>query len=126
MIRIICNHKKEDQIVMKSERERIKMMSVNQLAVYHVGLEMFNIIVKSSAESLRDKVIMQEHPRYELRNRQNGQVNVPERPNKRCIGFSYTGPKLYNFLPEEIRKTNIPSQFKAKLKTWIWDNIPST
>ena len=126
MIRVICNHRRSDHIVMKKERERLKMMSVNQLAVYHVGIEMFNVITKHSAETIREKIILQENPRYQLRNRDSGKVKVPDRPNKSCIGFSYTGPKLWNFLSEEIRLTTNTSQFKAQLKSWIWENIPST
>ena len=124
-IRIIRNHRKRDHIVMRTEREKLMMMSVNQLAVYHVGIEMFNIINKSSAENIREKVVLQENSRYQLRNRRNGQVKVPDRPNKNCTGFSYIGPKLFNYLPEDIRKSTVTSHFKNKLKSWIWENIPS-
>ena len=125
MIRLICNHRMSDHIVMRKEREKLMMMSVNQLAVYHVGIEMFNIITKSSATTIREKLILEDNSRYELRNRRNGQVRVPERPRKNCTGFSYTGPKLFNHLPEEIRKSTSTHQFKNKLKSWIWENIPS-
>ena len=40
-----------DHVVMKTAREKLRIMSVNQLNIYHVALEMFNIMVKSSAES---------------------------------------------------------------------------
>ena len=52
-----------------------------------------------------------------------GEVKVPFKPSKPY--FSYTGPKLFNFLPEEMRKTTSPMSFKAQLKQWIWENIPS-
>lgn len=87
---------------------------------------MYNIITKASAENIREKVILQENSRYELRNRKNGQVKVPERPSKKCIGFSYTRAKLFNYLPEDIRKSTSTSLFKTKLKSWIWEHIPST
>ena len=126
MIRVICGHRRRDHIVMREQREKMRMMSVNQLAIYHVGLEMFNIIIKSSAVTIREKIVLQENLRYKLRSRNNGQVKVPDRPSKKCTGFSYTGPKLLNFLPEEIRKETRSNQFKTKLKSWIWENIPST
>ena len=126
MIRVIGNHRRQDHIEMKKEREKLKMMSVNQLAVYHVGMEMFNVIRKSSAETIKEKLVLEDNPRYELRNRNKGQVKVPVRPNKKCMGFSYTGSKLFNFLPVDIRLAKTSSQFKSRLKTWIWENIPST
>ena len=90
-----------DHVVMKTAREKLRMMSVNQLNIYQVALEMFNIMVKSSAERVQKKFTLQENSSYSLRNRENGTVKVPEKPSK--LYFSYTGPKLFNFLPEEIR-----------------------
>ena len=108
---------------MKTAREKLRMMSVNQLNIYHVALEMFNIMVKASAERVQKKFTLQENSSYSLRNRENGTVKVPGKPSK--LYFSYTGPKLFNFLPEDIRKTTDPDTFKVLLKKWIWDNIPS-
>ena len=122
-IRVICNYNRADHVVMKTAREKLRMMSVNQLNIYHVALEMFNIMVKASAERVQKKFTLQENSSYSLRNRENGTVKVPEKPSK--LYFSYTGPKLFNFLPEEIRKTTDPDSFKVLLKKWIWDNIPS-
>ena len=123
MIRVLYNHKRTDHIEMKKLREKVNIMSVNQLCVYHVALEMFNIIVNSSAEKVKNKLILQDNPSYQLRNRRNGEVKVPFKPSKPY--FSYTGPKLFNFLPEEMRKTTSPMSFKIQLKQWIWENIPS-
>ena len=122
-IRVICNLKRADHVVMKTVREKLRMMSVNQLNIYHVALEMFNIMVKSSAERLKKKFTLQENTSYSLRNRENGAVKIPAKPSKSY--FSYIGPKLYNFLPEVIRKQKNQNIFKGLLKTWIWDNIPS-
>ena len=40
---------------MKNVREKIKMMSVNQIAVYHTLLEAFNIMRHSSSEQIHKK-----------------------------------------------------------------------
>ena len=78
---------------MKKAREKMNMMSVNQVYVYHVALEMFNIVVNSSAEKVKEKITLQENPSYQLRNKNNGEVKVPTKPSKPY--FSYSGPKLY-------------------------------
>ena len=61
-----------------------------------------------------------------LRRLEDGQVRVPEKFKKSCTGFSQNGPKLWNFLPSDIRTTDERKVFKAKLKNWIWTSIPST
>ena len=43
MIRVIYGLKRKNHVNMKNVREKIKMMSVNQIAVYHT-LEAYNIM----------------------------------------------------------------------------------
>ena len=109
---------------MEKLREKLKMMSVNQLSCYHTAMEMFNIINYKSSASLHEEMI-QVPKGYSLRGLTDGTVNVPEKGKKSCNGFHYMGPKLWNFLPSHIRKTTIRSIFKAKLKDFIWESIPS-
>ena len=109
---------------MEKLRNEIKMMSVNQLSVYHVAIEMYNIINHKSSESLHEEMKM--IPRgYNLRGLEDGTVRVPQKGKKNCNGFHYMGPKLWNFLPGHIRNTTIRNIFKDKLKDFIWENIPS-
>ena len=109
---------------MQTLRESKKIMSVNQISCYHVGIEMFNIIYNSSSQSLQENMKIQERG-YSLRNLKDGQVKVPNKGKKSCTGFSYTGPKFWNHLPGDIRTTENRETFKPKLKDWIWSNIPS-
>merc|ERR1711884_493903 len=109
---------------METTREKLRMMSVNQLSVYHTAIEMFNIINQKSSVFLHEEMQMQ--PRgYNLRGMEEGKVQVPEKGKKSCNGFHYMGPKLWNFLPSHIRKTTIRNVFKEKLKDFVWENIPS-
>ena len=43
----------------------------------------------------------------------NNKMYVPKKPGKKCTGFSYIGPKLYNMIPKNIKEA----------KGWIWENI---
>ena len=39
--------------------------------------------------------------------RRSAEINemyVPEKPRKRCTGFSYIGPELYNMIPKDIKE----------------------
>ena len=44
MLRVIFGHKLKNHVNMKNVREEIKMMSVNQISVYHTLLEAYNVM----------------------------------------------------------------------------------
>ena len=124
MVRLIIGRNRSSHTNMEKARQNLKMMSVNQLSVYHTAIEMFNIINNKSSVALHEEMKIQ--PRgYNLRGMEEGKVQVPEKGKKSCNGFHYMGPKLWNFLPGHIRKTTIRSIFKEKLKDYIWEQIPS-
>ena len=50
-------------------------------------------------------------------------LKVPKKPKKRCTGFPYIGPKLYNMIPKNIKEAQTTNVFKTLLKKWIWKNI---
>ena len=47
---------------MKKVRTKYKLMSVNQISLYHTILEVYNVINKSSSDQLKEK-FMPEEPR---------------------------------------------------------------
>ena len=55
MIRMILDLKMKDHIKMQNVREKIKMMSVNQMAVYHTLLETYNVVRNSTSEQIKRK-----------------------------------------------------------------------
>ena len=109
---------------MKNLREEIKMMSVNQISVYHTLLEAYNVMRHLSSEQINMKWKLIER-KYALRSTTEGQLNVPEKPKLKCLGFTYNGAKLFNMLPIKMKKVEDPSAFKTMTKEWIWENIPS-
>ena len=81
------------------------MMSVNQLSVYHTIIETYNVVVKSSSERIRKKIVnSQEDSAYQLRSSSNNALKVPAKTRLNCQGFSYFAAKLFNKLPNEIKK----------------------
>jgi hypothetical protein len=117
MVRVILGLNRANHVNMKEQRVKIKMLSVNQMAVYHTIMEAYNITNKNASDQLQKKLNMHEGKHSE-RSAANNDLYVPENPRKKCIGFSYIGPKLYNMLPK-----NVKDDFKNKLKGWIWENI---
>ena len=125
MLRVVFGYRMADQVNMQKLRESINMFSVNQMNCYHVLLESHNVVINASSQRIQDKWMPKEEKPYCTRSVTNQNVLVPNKPKKKCLGFSYYGAKLYNKLPLEIRETNSPTTFKAKMKSWIWTHIPS-
>ena len=99
------------------------MFSINQMNIYHVLLEAFNIINNGSAEKIQEKWMPGIEKHYS--NRRQFDVKVPSVDHVRCQGFTWFGAKLWNSLPEEIKSIKNPDTFKMKIKNYIWEKIPS-
>ena len=104
MLRLILGLKQKDHINMQQVREKIKMFSVNQMAIYRSLLETFNIKRKSASDQIRMKWEDQQVNTYFFRSSTQNNLKIPEKPAKRCTGFTYSGAKLFNILPGEIKK----------------------
>ena len=124
MLRVIFGLKLKNHINMKNVREEIKMMSVNQISVYHTLLEAYNVMRHLSSEQIHMKWTIIER-KYALRSINKGDLKVPDKPKLKCLGFTYNGAKLFNMLPVQMRKLEEPNTFKTMTKDWIWENIPS-
>ena len=100
------------------------MMSVNQMTMYHIIMEVFNILYNNSSEQINKKYRHQD--RHSLRKNTNNFLWVPVTQLKRnCTGFTYYGAKIFNNLPNNIRETQDRNIFKTLVKKWIWDEVPS-
>ena len=102
MIRVILDLDKKKHINMMHIREKIKMMSVNQISIYHTLLEAHNVMMNSSSEQIQRKWKDSSEKRYSLRSVLKNDVKVPEKPLLKCLGFSCNGAKLFNILPRNI------------------------
>ena len=53
MLRVIFGLNLEQQVNMETLRDRIKMFSVNQLAIYHTIMEAFKVVRKPSTKQVK-------------------------------------------------------------------------
>ena len=125
MIRVILGFKRGQHVNMVHVREKLNMMSVNQMSVYHTILEAYNIMKNSASEQIRMKWTDTSVTKYSLRSASRNDLKIPERPVPKCMGFSYNGPNLFNRLPQALIETTNPHTFKSLTKKWVWKNIPS-
>ena len=110
---------------MQREREKLKKMSVNQMSVYHTLLEAHNVIANSSSNQIKIKWSKKQENKYFLRSENHNDQRIPEKPISNCTGFSYTGAKLFNKLPNDVKEITNSKTFKSLAKAWIWKNIPA-
>ena len=125
MIRVILGLNKKDHINMQYIREKIGMMSINQMAVYHTLLEAFNTIRNSASDQIQIKWLSDQEKKYELRSKTKNDLIVPEKPRSKCIGFTYNASKLFNMLPNNIKEAQNANAYKILIKNYVWKNIPS-
>merc|ERR1711884_873692 len=71
MMRLLKGKDRKSRTNMEKLRQELRMMSVNQLSVYHVAIEMFNIINNKSSESLHEEMKL-ESKGYGLRGLDDG------------------------------------------------------
>ena len=93
-------------------KKKIMMMSVNQIAVYHILLEAYNVMSHLSSVQIHMKWTIIEK-KYALRSITNKDLKVPEKPKLKCMGFTYNGAKLYKMLPPQMRETKDSNTFKT-------------
>ena len=125
MMRIICGYKRSDHVNMSELYKEKRMMSVNQMCVYHILLEMFNVLNNNSSEQLKEKILSEREPsNYNLRSQERGDLRLPLKPKENCEGFSYSGSKVWNTLPVEIRSIKNAETFKTHVKNHIWEQVP--
>ena len=123
MLRTIHGLRITDRVNMLELRKKIKMMSVNQMTIYHTIMEVFKILHNKSSEQINDKY--RHLDRHSLRKNTNNCLRVPElHEHRKCTGFTYCGAKIFNSLSIKIRETQDSNIFKELVKNWIWDEIP--
>ena len=123
MLRMVFGYSLKNKVNMEKLREKIKMLSVNQMNIYHVLIETFNIINFGSADKIQGKWLQENETNYS--NRRKDDVKVPRVKHVKCQGFSWHAAKLWNSLPEDIKVIKNPKTFKAKIKEFICETIPS-
>ena len=124
MLRLVHGLRISNRVNMLELRKKIKMMSVNQMSIYHTIMEVFNIIHNKSSEQISNKY--SHHGRHSLRKNTNNFIRVPElHEHRNCTGFTYCGAKIFNSLPIKTRETQDRNVFKTLVKKWIWDEVPS-
>ena len=83
---------------MERLRREKKMFSVNQLTVYHMAMETYNVLVNNSSEILRERMVRKSNEHYSLRSEERGDLQLPVKPKNNCMRFSYIGGKIWNMV----------------------------
>ena len=119
---MIFGYRNSDMVNMEKLRKKIGMFSVNQMNIYHVLLEAFNVIHYGSADRIQDKWVNKNERHYSNRRSQN--VRVPRVDHVKCQGFSWHGARVWNQLPESLKEMKNANTFKVQVKKYIWETIP--
>ena len=125
MLRLLAGKKLLDKVRVEELAKRFNMMSMFQMASYHVLVETYNILNFSSSVKIKEKIT----PTSQY----SRSLTVPLFRKSSCRSFTYYASRLWNTLPMNIRnramsKDNIPAEetkrlnsFKKDIKKWICD-----
>ena len=89
MVRVILGLNRANHVNMKEQRKKIKMLSVNQMAVYHTVMEAYNITNKNASDQLQKKLNLHEGKHSE-RGAAKNKMFVPEKPRIKWFLLSWT------------------------------------
>ena len=117
-------HCKYSHVNMKNIRENIKMMSVNQISVYHTLLEAYNIMRYSSSEQIHTKWTDISEKKYSLRSITNNDLKVPEKPRLKCMGFTCNGIKVVQHATTSNEGNPIPRYLQKYVKRLDMEKHP--
>ena len=94
MLRLLAGKRPVDKVKVEDLAKKYGVMSMNQMASYHVLLETFNIMTFGSSEKIREKLTpVNNHSRS---------LTVPLFRKSSCRSFSFFASRLWNTLPAEI------------------------
>lgn len=96
MIRSVFGFGKKQHVNMEQVRNMFKIISINQMSVYHTLIEAHNLLWNSSSEKIKMKWNNESEKKYTLRSRDENFLKVPNKPISKCAGFSYYAPNLFN------------------------------
>ena len=75
---------------MQHMREKIQMMSINQMAVYHTLLEAYNVMKNSTSEQIKTKWLEKHENNYSLRSSAKNDLKVPKKPTSKWVsGYNF-------------------------------------
>ena len=79
MIRLILGLDIKQHINMEEIKQKIKMMSVNQMCIYHTLIKAFNVIRNSSSECIKKKWEYKHESKYLLRSATTNDLTILEK-----------------------------------------------
>ena len=116
MVRVITHTQLREKKAMADLRAQLNMMSVNQLIVYHILLDTFNILRFDSCPQLK-KVLTENISSSNLctRSKTRMDLNIVGHNKEKFKGITQHAAQLWNSAPQHIRETSHYPLFK-KLK----------
>ena len=125
MLRLLAGKKPADKVRVEDISKKFGVMSMNQMASYHVIMETYNVMTFGSSEKIREKLTpASNHSRS---------LTVPLCKKSSCRSFSYFASRLCNTLPAHLKSIVMAKEtitdkselnkrqnlFKRDIKKWI-------
>ena len=101
----------------------------NSVLIHHrtlliLATEMFRVYTGSATDILNELFPLKLHSNYNLRNQPEFIVRPIKTAHYGLNSFAYLGPRIWELLPNNLKRLESVEAFKSKIKGWIPENGP--
>ena len=114
----VDNNSSFDELLKKSGSVSIHHRNIQQLAI-----EIYKALNNLSSPLVSELFMIKEN-KYKLPNEVILASNLPRSANYGINSVSHLAPKIWELIPNELRKCITLNLFKEKIKSWIPHNCP--
>lgn len=120
-IRAIC--KLEPRQSVKAFLIRLKILNVARLREKKIAETLYKVSTNTAPESFMS--VFRRNDEIHQHDTRHASQLVTETRRLTSSGFSikFTGPKIWNYLPNTLRNANSLPEFKSKIKSFLLENI---
>ena len=101
----------------------------NSVSIHHrnlqiIATEMFRVYTGSATDILNELFPLKQPSNYNLKNQSEFIVRPVKTVHYGLNSLAYLGPRIWELLPNNLKRLESVEAFKSKIKGWIPENCP--
>ena len=105
--------------------QKDKSISIHHRNIHYLAIEMFKVL-KGLSSQIMNEIFSLRNIDYNIRSQTDFSSSAVHSVSYGHNSLRYFGPKIWNIIPNDIKKANNLLDFKSKIKSWVPKNCPCT